>query len=1277
MSTPALWVFLYLSTDWLEFSTKEYGIPDFLLPFILRICKMVNFKNLFAGLVGTFAVASLVAGALPVSAQLNDPEFTDAFEFLMMNEYTNATTESNYRPLDFMTRGEFTKPASKLAAEELCLERDMTIACSFSDTTGYDSSLVPFITAACQMELVKGSNGMYFPVNSISKAEVLTIVSRALSAANGEDAPSENVTPRWANHHRAMLAAGITNETNVDGLDRPVTRYEVGLMMYRLANATTLTCDEELDLTDLLNDLFGDDEEEMNDDNMEDTGDDAGTPDTDGGADETPTVSDGMVMAMLSPSTPAGDTVPGLASVEVAAFDFTANGDDVELETIVLERFGLGSEDVVDELTLLVNGEVVTKSRDFNSDDEVTFSMNPEVMIEAGETVTVVVLAEIGDADDVSNEEFSVGLTDFETNGDEDTSNLPIIANEFEVAGTNAAVVIVTEDGNLSDVELGEDGAEIASFTLDNDSDDAVYITTIVLEDDENEIEDSFENFILEHNGDEVAMVANVSDKYLTFTLATPVMIDENEEEDFKVLADVIAGAGEQVNLIIDESIYIRGYDERYGFGLAVDVDAPNWYRPEAIDINAGELTFVEIDIDRDEIRADREDIVIAAFDVNVNAGQDLSLEDIKFTVTAANWSNFDDDSNTSTPSLLAHFDEVELIVTTDGSRRTYDLDTTSTMNGDAFTAEDDDLGIFLPEGSDVMIALEVETINNFPLTSIWEDFSVFLDVANDVEIIENDDDEEVNDIVPSSITFDTLEFVSSEVEVNSINLTDVDVVKGAKNVDVVKFEIETDDVSWVFFEGVTLEGEIDMDYDGNFAGFTDEGSVNQDYITAIRLWMRTSAGYELLEAEGGFDIENGVVTLDDFDEVFVPVASTQEFLVTVDVADSDTITDDSFRFRVTATDIEDDDNVQLPSATADSTRSVAISDSWELNVSVETGEEEVDDSVFVLGGSDADEAPFVAAFEFTAENESVEIEDLTLTATVGAGDFDQAVAEVVLFDEDGNVIDSETVSSNVVEFNNIDLVIEEGSQFVFVKVVTDIIGDNENGAVVSDVTFALSLDNVDGVDSGDEVSGLNLEYEGVDSTVASSTNSSLEFSVVPVKFSNAEFVTSAASTSVDTSTTNGNDVNLAILNLTADSWDNTDRGDGSDLEAVVKTLRFETSNTTDVSNYEIRRIGNGSTDYISGTLVGNVVEFNLWTDTNTVEFESGENGYYLIRGDINAAAGTNTTIRLTLDNLNGGAAAGAESIVYAPSDFLAEEYTELRIGDEFVESQNVTVNNN
>jgi len=1134
----------------------------------------MNVKNLLAGLSAAALAVVVMVNTSVVGAAINDPEFDAAISWMYDNGLTKYNNQDDFMPYATLTREQFAKFGAAYGLTNLCLEVDVDADCDFSDIPA-DPTLGNYVTLACQLGLVKGSDGKYYPTAPVKKSEVLTVMSRAISAADGEDAPSENMTPWWKGHFDAMRAIGVTKETDVYAVDRSVTRYEVALMLYR-SRVEDSTC-SDFDLSQLLEDLFGPEDD----------------VDTD---DDTVPTSDAEVMAELSANTPDGDTVPGNVSVHVASFDFTAEGDDAVLNSLVLERMGLGDDDVLVDATLFVNNEPVSKSRSFNSDDEAQFSLNPKIDIMEGETVTVDVVVKVGLAVDANGQEFSIALIDFDTNGTDDLSNLPEEGNDFDVANVNGATVIVTQDGSVSDVELGEEGAEVAKFEIENDSNDAVFITQITLEDDEKNAEDDLTNFVLTHDGDEIATTENANGKYVTFMLDEPLMIDENESESFRVMADVIAGAGDQIAFLIDEEIYVMGYDDGFGFGL--DVDA-NWTIADPFDINAGEVTFVEQELTPDEIRADRDEVTLALFDVNINAGQDLSLEDISFTVDAP---GFGGDSGLDT-----YFENVQLVVTIDGDDQTYDVDVTQ-INSGTFTAGDDDLGIFLPDTGEISIALIADTVSTIDNNAIGEEFMASLNVGTDVEIIENEDDEEVTDIVPSSMTFDTLTFVETSIDINSINLSNVDVVIGADNVDAVLFEVETDDVSSALVEGFT---------------FTASGTitVDQNLITALRLWMQTDDGWELLDEESGFDIDSEIVTFDSFDDVIVDAASEQLFLLTVDVIDNDTIAGETFSWELTSSDIEDDDNVQLcnpaTSCNADSTRDITVNGAGDLDVSVDTSEEEVDDSQFVLGGESQSAAPFVASFELVADNEGVIIEDLTIVASgAGAVDFEEAIMEVVLYADDmTTVIDSQTVTSTGVDFDNIDLELDEGSNNIWVKVVADLIGDEYEGTTTDDITLYLVLGTVEGADSGDDVTPT---YDGVARTLESNP-----FQVVPVKFSDADFVLSSNGYVVDTSTSNGTDVNIAILQLTADTWSNTQESPVGSLELIVNELVFVTSNDTDVTDYEIRRVGNGSTDWLTGVLAtgSNTVTFDLTTATlNTTEFVSSEVGYYVIRADINAA---------------------------------------------------------
>lgn len=1183
-------------------------------------------KNLFAGIGAAVLAVVVMVNATVVTATINDPEFDAALAWMYDNGLTKYNTQDAFMPYANLTREQFAKFAGAYGVRDLCLEADVNASCSFSDIPA-DPTLDEWVMLACQLGLVKGSQGKYFPTAAVLKSEVLTVMSRAISAADGETAPSEDMTPRWKGHFDAMRAIGVTKETDPYAVDRPVTRYEVALMLYR-SRVNDSEC-KDVDLSDLLDDLFGDDDDDMDED----------------------ATSDATVSSKLSAQTPNGTKVPGNVSVHVATFEFTAVGDDAVLNSLVLKRMGLGNKDVLDSATIFVNNAPVTKSRTFNSDNIANFSLNPKVTIPAGQTVRVDVIVKVGDASVAAGQEFAIALEDFDTNGTDNTNNLPVQANKFEVAAINAARVEVTHDGSISDVELGAQDAEVAKFEIDNKSNNRVFITQITLEDDERNADENLANFFLTHNGVTLATTANAVGRTVTFVLNNPFMIDGNETEDFRVFADVVAGAGESIGFFLDEEIYVRGYDDIFGYGL--DVDAL-WTVPQTFAINAGQVTFVEKKLVPNKIRADRQDIELARFDININAGQDLSLEDIMFRAEDVGGFGGDDD-------LMDYFEDFQLVVWINGSRSTYDVNVSKTCGPtDCFTAGDDDLGIFLDDSADITIALIADAVNTFDSNVINEQFRITLDVVNDVRIIENSDEEEVEDIVPSSISFDTLTFVETAIEVNSIILSDVSVVIGAQNVDAVLFEVVTDDVSSALVDGFT------------FAGTTNTGTaMGQQLLTAVRLWKKVDSGWELLEQRSGFQVQGGQVTFSNFADVIIPASSEQLFLMTVDIIDSDNVAGTEFFFELISSDIEDDDNTQLcnpaSSCNADSTRDITVEGMGALDVSVDNNESEVQDPQFVLGGKSAAQSPFVASFELIADNEAIFIERLAIIATgAGVALFDDAVMEVIIYGDDmTTVLGSRTVSSSTVTFNSFNREFPEGVTNLWVKVVADLIGSQYEGTATDDISLMLQLIDVEGVDSGDDITP---NYDGVGRTLESNP-----FQVVAAKFADANFVLSAAGVTVDTTVTNGNDINIAILQLTADSWSNTQESPVGSLKMYVDVLTFFSSNLTDVDNFEIRRIGNGSTSYVPGTvdLTGGTVTFVLSGENiATREFVSAEVGYYQVRADIDATG--NTSIKLTLDNLNGGS---PEPIEYDMSDNSAT-YTALRIGDDLVESPNVSVNN-
>ena len=323
----------------------------------------MNLKKILLGSLAVVAAAVSLAPA--TNAALNDAEFTSALNWAYENGLTKFNSEEAFMPYNPITREQAAKFLSSYTVTNLCeVTSSEDAMCDFSDINSGDYSLKEYVMLACELGLVKGSGGKFNPTANLTRAEAFTILSRAMSANEGEDAPAETGTPWYAGHFKAMQDAGITKETNVEAQTRSISRYELLLVLYR-AKMDNAEC-SDTDVDGLLEELFGDD---------------TSTDETDDTTDDVVTESNGTAMAKLSSATPNGATVPQGVSVKVASFDVTASDEDVIIQSIDLKRLGLGDDDVISKLTLFANGDVVTKSKSENSENMFTFVLNPAVTV--------------------------------------------------------------------------------------------------------------------------------------------------------------------------------------------------------------------------------------------------------------------------------------------------------------------------------------------------------------------------------------------------------------------------------------------------------------------------------------------------------------------------------------------------------------------------------------------------------------------------------------------------------------------------------------------------------------------------------------------------------------------------------------------------------------------------------------------------------------------------------------------------------------------------------
>jgi hypothetical protein len=1105
----------------------------------------MDFRKVIAGLTAVAVVANsfFVGGFVAnVSAQgvLNDPEFDMALSWAYTNSMTKYDTAEAFRPFSNITREESAKFTDVFAMTNLCLDPDASLDCDFSDIPA-DPSLDEYVILSCQLGLFRGSNGMFYPTANLTKAQLLAVLVRAIRAADGLEPLSETSDPWWANYFDYARQLDLTKETDVWALDRPVTRYETMLLIYRAAQALDTQCDTTADdILDILNDILGnnntDDEEEVDE-------------------NTTPTTSNGTLEVSLSSSTPAGDTVPGNATVTVAEYELTATGEPVVLNSLILRRYGIGNDDAVDRVSIFVDGRRMSNDKAFNSDNEAVLTLNPKVEVGTSKPVMVRVVAQVGDANVASNQEFSLGIPSADavyTNGSVD-GTFPVKANTFRIAGVNAPELSFSHDGSVSDVELGAVRAEISKFEIENTSNtNEVFLNNLTLSDGEKTIDKAATNFELVCDGDTLAETASVIDEYLPFALDEPFQVKEGKTATCRVFADIVAEAGETIDLFIDEKIDVMGESD---FGYGIDANITNMAEGgQAVDILAGELTLVEVDLPSDEVKDSSDDVVLGQFKVIVNNGKDLFIEDVNFDLT---------------PTLFGAnpiedaFENFEIFDATNNTR--YDLNEGAGCASDNTVCplSENGIDIFLPNGGEVVLQVRADTVTTFPV-GLADVASVKLTLntnplAGDFVVKESDDDTEVNDIVPSFLSFNTVDLVESAVTITEIPLSDINIVRGATDVVALQFQIETDQVSPAFLQDITFEGN------GNF---------DQNHVSAVRLYRGVPEGTNtLVEAQGAFDINGNQITFDSFPEIEIPVNSTQPMFVTFDVVDDPTIVGDDVEVNID-TDVndlpslDDDDNDDMEvTVNTQSPRTVTIEDFGTLTCNFDLSDSSVEDPTIVLGGTTSD---LLGSWEITADNEPIWVRDIEFTA-VGAG-FSTSFDEVLLLADDGvTELYSEFVFSNVMYLNEVngvgggDFIVDEGTENVYVKLVASPINKTEGDTEGGPFYITMDIAEAEGVSSSEDLPAVSC------------TDQTEDFFARAVTISDVDLVSAVGSSpKLPSVLSQGIANNIGIIMLQADTWTNKNPANNEAIDAEIYQIQVEIENSTGgpLNNVNIRRKG-------------------------------------------------------------------------------------------------------
>ena len=1173
--------------------------------------------NLFKRTTAAVALVALVSGVFSTGVSAATTAEVDAANSLAENGFINTQSDvAGYNLEQTVLRQEIAKVAANIAGLDAKSSCDNSFA-DVSATTPNDWAC-GYVEALLDKGLVS-ANTNFNPERNISKVEAVKLMLEAAGYTN-----IFTDINKW----QEQTVAFAVNEglvASFSDYDTPATRgftFAVGNESYEAQNS------EEVDpLAELLEGLTGDDEDDS---------EDVVSPVVSGDAELT---------VSLSPETPEGSTVPGGANgAPVVAFDFTAGSEDVVVEGVILKRKGLSDEDTLEALAVFGERGRVSKSRDDSqeNDDQANLNFNEDEVIKAGETRTFTVVVDVARTV-ASNDEFAIELLDVETSANVEMEG-KVIGETFRVAGVDAPLLVFEDDGTVTNPTLGETDAEIFKFEIEGADDEDVVLKAITFRSSESDVEENLRNFKLTQNNKVLAETEKTVEEYLTFDLGSEgYTIKEDVDLSFVVTADIVEGATDTFAFFIDRNLDVTAESTKFNTVASVDIQDVDEEGElgSILEIEAGELVLKRLNPEVDEIKEDKDDVTLGKFTVENQSGGDLDLEEFGVVVELTLGSN----AAASGVTVENIFDDFEILNETTNRTDTLELENGFTSTRGIYS--DDSLGIQIPEGTTTFVirADTADEIPNFAEVDINLSFNTIsrnsngsIDRTNGFFIVEEqDDDEEVEDISPSFISFDNLEGIESTAELSVNPLPTTTAVRGGEGVQVLEFEVEADEASTLEIDEIRIRGEFVQLGSGALLSqvqtATGATGITNDQISRITLYLDSVSDANILESEGGTEIENnGELTFNDFENVFIQPNGTQTFVVTVDIIDGDTVENIGLRnFQVVDIDIDDEDNddVEATPTTVTSENEILVTPAGLLTANFDESNDANEDPKTLLAGADNQT---VFSIDVQSTNEPTDVEDVTFTLTGSdlSAEVRNTISNASLY-LDGVFIDRNTNSdityfgtagtttegvpvaagNATILFDDLDtLIIPEQTSELELRINTESIGFQRVGESLVDVSvIRVDFQEIEGDESDEDVNDVFA------------TGSSETFTVARA------VLTSRVSSGLNTSN--------PIVGIDADLGDNRATNNNATPNVLLDALRFDISGTSAGTQFTLSNT-DGSTSItleVGTDDVNNILTFDLaanFTELDDRTLSNGNEELFEIQVTPDTAA-ENVTVSLEL----------------------------------------------
>lgn len=230
----------------------------------------------------------------------------------------------------------------------------------------------------------------------------------------------------------------------------------------------------------------------------------------------------------------------GQVHVPTTAIEVEAGDDDVMISSITVEVTG-GAADDVDSVSVWHDG-VILDTDSVDSDDEAKLEFDLEI----GDGDTEELVFSVSMESSFSNDGRTFQVEVIEIEADADVDGLPVDGARHEVNDSANFINTYTMelDTENSDLQVGDEDEMIGSINIENDNadndDDSIFVQQLAVEQIGDADLDDLDNIYVEVDGENYD--GDVMGDYVIFDFGDGVEIEENDDMDFDIYADIVGG---------------------------------------------------------------------------------------------------------------------------------------------------------------------------------------------------------------------------------------------------------------------------------------------------------------------------------------------------------------------------------------------------------------------------------------------------------------------------------------------------------------------------------------------------------------------------------------------------------------------------------------------------------------------------------------------------------------------------------------------------------------